>query len=362
MQLSIRPGRGFAGLLFLPALAVLAWLPTGASAQPAAEPPTAEASPPAAADVPDVVARIDGDPVTKRELLTRAQNMRLQAMQSGVEDPSRQESFLLFVLDAMIGERLFYADSLERGLGVSDSQVDEKVAAVVEAYGGSEAFEKALVSQGLDRDFIRQQVKQDMTIDKVMQGEIIPTITVDEEEMQAYYDRFNSQMQVPATYRVRHVMKKPDPASGDAGRAAARSQLEALRQQLAEGADFAALAKEHSDDERTREQGGEMPWIVLTGRENNFEPAVAELEVGEISGVVETPAGLHLIELLEKRPERVQTFEEAKEEIGNVLAAHKAREVIQGRVKELWEQAEVDILLPQPAAGEAEGEGESPGE
>ena len=301
--------------------------------------------PASTADLPDVVARINDDPITKRELLAQAQTMRLQALQAGAEDPAQTEDFLPFVLEALIGERLVFADSLGRGVGASDPEVDARVEEIIAAYGGVEAFEKAMVAQGLDRQYIRRQVKQGMTIDKLMEGEIIPQIKVADEAVQEYYDRFSKEMKVPATYRVRHIMKVPPQGSGEDARVAARTQLEGLRQQITEGADFAALAKEHSDDQRTREQGGEMPWIALSGREGNFEPAVAQLEVNELSGVVETPAGLHLIQLLEQRPARIRTLEEARDEIGNILAAYEARQEIQRRVADLRTQAKIEILM-----------------
>ena len=300
---------------------------------------------PAAQELPDVVARVDGDPITRRELLAQAQTMRLQAVQAGGGDPGSAEGFFSLVLDALIAERLVYADSQSRGVGPTAAEIDERVQAIIAAYGGEEAFEKALTEQGLDRQYVRRQVQQTLSFDKVMQGEIVPRIQIGEEAMQSYYDRYREQMKVPAYYKLRHIMKQIPEETGAEARAAARSQLEALRQQVAGGADLAALAREHSDDARTRESGGEMPWIVLTGSEPSFETAVAALEVGELSQIVETRAGLHLMRLEEVKPARVKTFEEAGEEIRNVLGALEARQEIQRRVASLRANAKIEILM-----------------
>ncbi len=347
MQLRAYDRRPFAGSVSMsrPSLVALATLVLCASMASAQSAPQMPPLPASVSEIPEVVARIDGNPITKRELLAQAQTMRLQALQAGAQDPAQTDDFLPFVLEALIGERLVYADSLGRGVGANDAEVDKRVEAIIQAYGSAEAFEKAMVAQGLDRQYVRQQVKQGMTIDKLMEGEIIPTIKIADEAMQQYYDRFQDQMKVPATYRVRHIMKKPAQGAGPEARVPLRAQLEDLRTQIVGGADFAALAKASSDDARTSDQGGEMPWIALTGREDNFEPAVAQLKVGEISGVVETPAGLHLIQLLEQRPERIRSFEEAREEIGNILAAHEARQEIQRRVAGLKAQAKIDLLM-----------------
>ena len=314
-----------------------------AGAQQAPRPPQL---PPLAADeLPDVVARVNGEEIHKQELLAQAETMRLQAFQAGAGDPAKSEQFLSMVLDALISERLVVAESQARGTGPSEAEIDERVKAVITAYGGDEGFERALTAQGLDRQYVRRQVKQTLSFDHMMNNEIKPTIEIGEEAIQAYYDKFKDNMKVPVLYKVRRIMKRIPEGAGDEAGQAARAQLEALRQQAESGADFATLAKEHSDDEGTREQGGEIPWFPLTGRGGSFETLIAELEVGQLSEVVETNVGMFLLRLEETRPERTKTLEEAREEIVNVLAATEARRVIQGRVQRLRADAKVEILM-----------------
>ena len=322
----------------LPCLQLLGSVSIGAQQAPQLAPlPTA--------DLPEVVARVNDDPISRRELIARAQSMRLQAVQAGGGDLGQSEQFLPMVLDALIAERLIYADSKTRGLGPSPEEIEQQVQAVIRGWGGEEAFDKALADQGLDRRYVRQQVTHTLFFDKLMESEIQPTIDVPDESVEAYYERHKEQLRVPATYKVRHIMKVVPRDAGDEARQAARSQLEALRQQVESGADLAALAREHSDDARTRDQGGEMPWLVLTGREKEFEPAVAALSVGELSGIVETQVGLHLLRLEDLRPARVQTLEEAGPDIAGALAAAEAKKEIQRRVEDLRAAAKIEILM-----------------
>lgn len=304
---------------------------------------------PGADALPEVVARVDGDPITRRELLAQAQTMRIQAIQAGGGDPAQSPDYYGLVLDALIGERLVYADSRTRGVGPSEEEIQNRVQSIIAAYGGQEAFSQALAEQGLDQGLVRRQVEQNLSFDKVMQGEIVPGLEIGEQAMREYYEASKDRMKVPAYYKVRHIMKQVTADAPEADKAKARTQLAILRQQVVEGADFAELARVHSDDARTREEGGEMPWIVLTGREGSFEPAVAALSVGELSGVIETAAGIHLLRLEDTRPPRTRTFEEAQEEIRNVLGAVEAREEIQRRIASLRANAEIEILLPRKA-------------
>ncbi len=296
-------------------------------------------------NLPAVVAQVDGDPITKIELVAQAQTMRMQALQSGAGDPGESEQFLKMVLEALISERLVYADSHKRGVGPSDGEIGERVARVIAAYGGEQEFEKALSAQGLDRQYVRRQVAQTLSFDKVMDSEIKPAIEVGEDAVKGYYERYKSQMKMPLTYKLRRIVKHVAAEAGTEARQAARSRLEALRRQVLDGGDFGTLAKEHSDDEKTRDQGGEMPWIVLTGRGGNFEPVVSQLEVGEMSEVVETEIGFFLIRLEDRKAERIKSLDEARNEIVNILAAIEARQEIQRRVERLRTSAKVEILM-----------------
>ncbi len=354
------PLRNLIALAALPMLQVLA--PAAAVGQTASQTPPQTATPAPASGqsaprlapiagaegLPEIVARVDGDPVTRGELLAQAQGMRRQALQGG-GDSGQSEQFLILVLDALVNERLVHADSQARGIGPPAAEIDQRVQAVIEAYGGEQEFEKALQAQELDRQYVRRQVTQTLSFDKVLETEIKPAIQIGDEAIQSYYDRSQEQMKAPATYKVRHIMKQVPETAGFEARDAARSQLEALRQQVVAGADLAALAREHSDDPRTREQGGELPWLALTGQSGGFDPAVAALEVGELSGVVETPVGLHLIRLEDRKPERIRPLDEVRQEIANRLAALEAREEVQRRAERLRGAAKVEVLIAAPA-------------
>ncbi len=320
--------------------------PIAAGAQQAPEAPQTPAQPAAGrADLPAVVARIGGEEISSQELLAQAQMMRGQAVRAGVTDPGQAMQFLVMVLDALISERLVLADSQTRGIAPTDAEIEEKLQAVVAAYGGEERFEQALAAQGLDRRYVRRQVTQTLSFDQMMDREIKPGIEVGEEPIAEFYERNKERFQVPALYKVRRILKRIPREAADEAWQAARSELEALRQQVLGGADFAALAQEHSDDQGTREQGGLVPWFPLPDTKDRFATLIAELEVGQVSEVAELEVGMFLLLLEDRRPERVKTLEEARTEIVNTLTAVEARKVIQERVERLRASADVEILM-----------------
>ncbi len=327
------------------ATALLCLVFGGSTAIGAQQAPAPQLAPLTAGDLPTVVARVDGDEISRLELLAQAETMRVEAMRGGVGDPAESEQFLPMVLDALINERLVLADSKSRGVAPTESEISQQMQAVTQAYGGEEALDKALAAQGLDRQYVRQKVMQSLSFDHLMNREIKPDIEVGEDAIRSYYERNKEQMRLPVLYKVRRIIKQFPQEAGDEAKQAIRSQLDEVRQQAAGGADFAALAKEHSDDQDTREKGGELPWFALPGKGDALEQVIAGLDIGQLSEVLQAPGGLLLLKLEERQPERIRTLEEVRGEITNILAASEARRVIQGRVERLRSGAKVEILM-----------------
>lgn len=187
-------------------------------------------------------------------------------------------------------------------------------------------------------------------------------IEVDEEEVVATWEegketRFTQEHEVKA----RHILKRAAPEASEEVRAAARAELEAIIAQLDEGADFATLAGEHSDDPGSKNNGGELGFFGKGRMVASFEEAAFALEPGQRSGVVESPFGFHLIEVDEVRPERVLELEEVREEIEGELREASAREAArvaaeedQGKISDGGDPVElaavrgIEVLEPAP--------------
>ena len=156
---------------------------------------------------------------------------------------------------------------------------------------------------------------------------------------------------IPARIRARHLLLRADTAEA---RTARRAQAEGLLKQLREGADFAALAKQSSED-TTAEKGGELPPFTRGQMVKPFEDAAFALkQPGDLSPVVESPFGLHLIRLEEIQSERLRPFEQVKESIVAklrqdwVVEAHNAwRQGIVDPAKARPDQTALDAFMTQ---------------
>lgn len=165
---------------------------------------------------------------------------------------------------------------------------------------------------------------------------------VTDEELRARYEAESPEIQL----RASHIMLDVPPGADQAQRDSVRAALRALRQRVVDGADFAALARQFSQDPGTARMGGDLGYFTRGDMVAPFEQAALALEPGEVSDVVQTPMGLHIIRLDERR---VQGFEEV---------APQYRRQVQGRMvqeaESLFVAGLVDGADPQIAEGAAE--------
>jgi peptidyl-prolyl cis-trans isomerase D len=153
-------------------------------------------------------------------------------------------------------------------------------------------------------------------------------LTIDDAAITEYYEANKEKsFTQPYEVRARHILRRVDEKADDATRQAARDLLEGLRKRIVdEGADFAKLAEEHSEDTGSKQSGGDLGFFAKGRMVEPFEKAALALQPGETSQVVETQFGFHLIQVQEIHEERVKPLEEVRGEIEGKLRTEKARE------------------------------------
>ena len=324
---------------------------TGSGASPAQAAPAAPGASPSAtavafdpATLPAVVARVDGRDVPRRELLERAEAMRIQMRQMGGPAPPETEEFYREMLDHVVGAHLLHAEAQRRGLAPKPEQVATQLQALRARFPSEEVYRQQLAAQGMTEEEVREDLVRNLAIQALVAadaGEPGP----DEAEERRFYEENRERMKRPAQVRVRHILIG---AGGDATpeqREAARKEAESLRGRVVAGEDFAKLAGEASDDPSSRAQGGLLPWFGPGDMVPPFEKAAFALEPGATSEVVESPFGFHVIRLEERRAESAVPLEEARPQIRQLLARRHSRDALRAKVEALRKQAKVEVLF-----------------
>jgi peptidyl-prolyl cis-trans isomerase C len=202
-----------------------------------------------------------------------------------------------------------------------------------------------LKARGFDRARLERDIRESLTVNRWVQETVMPSITVSETEQREFFADNQDAMIQPEGVRVRHVLLLVRPKDTADQKAAQRKKAEELRAKIAGGADFAAVAKESSEDPGTAPKGGEVGWIERGQTVPTFEQAAFTLEPGKLSDVVETRFGYHVIQVEEKRPEKKLAFAEVKEQIDALLKQRKLENAVRDRLNALGAKSKIDIKI-----------------
>lgn len=196
-----------------------------------------------------------------------------------------------------------------------------------------------------NKGFFKVPETRDVQLVVADQAKVADTIQVTDAQIQAYYNAHKGDYQTPERVHARHILlsitNKPKDEVPKI-----KAQAEELDKQIKAGANFADLAKKNSQDPGSAQKGGDLGWVSRGQMVKNFEDAVFTLKPNEISDVVTTEYGFHIIQVLEKQPAHLQTLDEVKPAI---VAALKNQTVFD-RMQELTDKAHGELAkAPQNA-------------
>jgi len=172
----------------------------------------------------------------------------------------------------------------------------------------------------------------------ILPQDFIAEAAADDGLISDYYELNKDKYTESAKVKARHILFKLDQDASDKETARIEEKARAVLKQARTGADFAALAKKYSEDSSAPE-GGDLGWFTLDQMVEPFSEAVAKLKKGEISGLVRTQFGFHIIKLEDSSPGGIRSLEDVRDQIAEKLAMDYARELAADRAVEVYEKA-----------------------
>lgn len=292
--------------------------------------------------MPDVVATVNDTEITKADLAARAQSIQNQ-LPAGTGRDSMD--FYRRVLDELIGSELLYQSSSAKGFAATQAELDAQIARIRSQFPDEAQFEQVLQAQGLNEEDLREMMGRDLAIQKLIESELATEIEVTTEQKQTFYEENPDQMTESEQVRLSHILIGTDENATPEQREEAKKKSEAIRARAVAGEDFAALARENSDDPGSKANGGELPWIGRGDTVPPFEAAAFGLSPGEISEVVETRYGYHVIKMAERKEGGVIPFERAEPQIDQFLRQQAIRDRVQSEIDVLRAAGDVEIFI-----------------
>lgn len=248
------------------------------------------------------------------------------------------------VLNNLIDFELLLQESKKEGVTVGKKEVDDQLEALKKSFPSEEAFNKAMAELEFSPATLRSMTEKGLIVKKFIDTHIVQNVTVSDEEMKSYYDKNKALFKRPEEVRASQILIRVKPNATEAEKQAARKQLERIRERALKGEDFSSLAKVFSQGPR-RSKGGDLGYFGRGWAEKPFEDAAFALKPGQLSGIVETRYGYHLIKVTDRRPATVVPFDAAKLGIRRYLEGVKVRGKINRYVKGLREKAVVQTFL-----------------
>ena len=277
---------------------------------PLSPPLRAQVSDPEADVVDRVVAIVGDSAILLTQVREEIERMRLQGATIPT-DPTAMASLESEVLDTWVNRVLvLQAAARDTLIEVDEDRVEEIVSGEIEQraeqFGGQPALQQALAQEGLTiaayREILRGQVRQEQIQQLYMQRALqdAPTVEVSEDQLLEAFQQARGQLQQrPQMISLAQVVLVPEPS--DSAWEAARARAAELLEEIRAGADFAELAQEHSQDPGSAEQGGDLGWFRRGDMVREFEDAAFGLFDGQISDLVRTEYGYHIIKVERSR-------------------------------------------------------------
>ena len=238
-------------------------------------------------------------------------------------------------LEQAIGAKLLLDRAQQLDLPVTAADIDAEVAKVVTQVGGEENFKKALEAQGITEIQFRKELEKGAKVNKLVEQACSSVAEPTEDEVAAFYTAHKAEFVVPHQVLCQHILVK---GSDDA----ALDKIKAIRERIVSGgADFAEEAKKNSDCP-SGQQGGSLGWFGRGMMVPEFDKVAFEMKKGEVSGVVSTQFGYHIIYKADEKGGGEQTLVDVHDQIKDLLR-HEARgRAMDAFVAELREQAKVE--------------------
>ena len=251
-------------------------------------------------------------------------------------------------MELLIEQEVLLQAAEAENIEVVSGEVDAALAEVSAPFNNPDEFRRRLETEGYTKDSYRKHLQRMIAASKYLDG-IRAETNVSDEELQAYYRDNEYRLTLPEQVRVRHILLSWKPLGKPDDRAALHQQMADILKKARAGEDFAGLAREYSEDS-TRLDGGDVGLFHRGQMVPVFEAAAFSLKPGQISDIIETPFGVHILRLEERKEARLLPLDEVREQLRDHIRKEKMDKVVDAKKAELREQAEIDILIPMQRA------------
>lgn len=253
------------------------------------------------------------------------------------------EELKKIILDSLIEKELLLQESEAKGIEIDAAAVEEEIDTIRSGFPDAPAFEKRIQEMGYTLDFLKHEIRSNMTIEALIEQELASKVAVSDEQMKSFYDAGIENFRTPERIKARHIL-----VTNESG---GREKIEEIQKEIQEGGDFQKLAEEHSQCP-SGQNGGDLGYFSRGQMVDAFENAAFALEIGEVSDIVETRFGYHIIKLEAHQKEETKPLEAVKDDIAKEIRRQEVASRLPPYIESLKQTYPVEIMMPGAEAEE----------
>jgi peptidyl-prolyl cis-trans isomerase C len=290
-----------------------------------------------------MAAKVNGAVITRADIDQAVQALmnRFSGQMSPEQMAGMKPVMWKQALESLINQRVLVQEADREGIQADKKGIDAQVKEISSRAPSGEAFQKLLASAGITEVQLRHDIGQDLKIEALLDKKAPKTQGASDKEVKAYYRDNPEKFKVPERLRASHILVKVNPGESAEDRAQKRLKLAGLRGRIEKGEDFAKLAGENSDCP-SKSQGGDLGYFEKGKMAKPFEDAVFAMKIGQVSDVVETQFGYHLIKLTGHEEARVIPLEQARDKVVTFLNRQKRQKVVGDYLQKLRGSATIE--------------------
>jgi peptidyl-prolyl cis-trans isomerase C len=293
----------------------------------------------------DLVAKVNATDIPYRDLRIELEAVQKRQVAKGKElTPEQTKKLQEQILNWLIDKEVLTQECQRQKLAASPEEVQKVMETEITRNGGKLKFEDKLKEESLSLQEYRHRIERGLAIKKLVDKEISTTIKITDQEKKTFYEEHKKEFEQPESVQMSHILitVKPDASKEDIAKA--RKKIEEILVKVKAGEDFAELAKKNSECPSST-KGGDLGYVSKGKMVPEFEKAAFALKPGQVSDIVQTQFGFHIIKVGEKKPAQMLTYDKVEQGIERALKNQKSKEWIAGYLDSLKKKSDIKKFI-----------------
>jgi peptidyl-prolyl cis-trans isomerase C len=293
-----------------------------------------------------IVATVNGSTITYAEYKQALDSTYQRFYEMGqLVDGSMYEQLKVEVLESLINLRLLYQHSQTLGIRIADEQVESYFERSVAKYPSRNAFIQSIETAGLTETDLKMRIRYTLGAQQFVETHIAPKVDVTDAEVRTYYEANPHEFEHDVQVHAAHILIKVSPWAEEQTKREAKRKILDIRAKILAGADFAEMAKRHSEGP-SKTNGGDLGYFGGAQMAPAFETVAFSLKPGEVSDPVFTQFGYHLIKVYDRKPAGKQSLAEASPMIRSRFEKERLDRHLRQVVDQLKAEADIERFEP----------------